>query len=98
VAQNAELTRLLLERGGDPNDEETAYHVSETYENAVMKVLLESRRFNEKSLVTLLVRKADWHDIAGMRMVLDHGGNPNWTPMWVRALCCMRCCGTTAWR
>ena len=82
VAQNAELTRLLLERGGDPNDEETAYHVSETYDNAVMKVLLDSRRFSEKSLVTLLVRKADWHDIAGMRMVLEHGGNPNWTPVW----------------
>jgi ankyrin repeat protein len=82
VAQNAELTRLLLERGGDPNDEETAYHVSETYDNAVMKVLLESGKFNEKSLVTLLVRKADFHDIAGMRMVLEHGGDPNWTPMW----------------
>ncbi len=27
IAQHAELTRLLLERGADPNDEETPYHV-----------------------------------------------------------------------
>ena len=26
VAKHPELTRLLLERGADPNDEETPYH------------------------------------------------------------------------
>jgi hypothetical protein len=26
VAHNADLTRLLLERGADPNDNETPYH------------------------------------------------------------------------
>jgi ankyrin repeat protein len=82
VAQNAELVRLLLERGADPNDAETAYHVSESYDNTVMQVLLESGKFNPESLVTLLVRKADLHDIAGMRMALEAGADPNWTPMW----------------
>jgi ankyrin repeat protein len=82
VAQNAELTRLLLEHGADPNDAETAYHVAESYEHAALRVLLESGKFNAESLVTLLVRKADVHDVAGMRMVLEFGGDPNWTPMW----------------
>src|SRR5882724_6230615 len=30
VAHHAEMTRLLLERGADPNDEETPYHAPET--------------------------------------------------------------------
>ena len=34
VAHHAELTRLLLERGADPNDNETFYHTPETYDNA----------------------------------------------------------------
>src|SRR5947207_8163646 len=42
VAHHAELTRLLLERGADPNDGETPYHTPETYDNAAMKVLVES--------------------------------------------------------
>lgn len=82
LAQHAELTRLLLEYGADPNDEETPYHVPETRDNTVMQILLESGRFNADSLVCLLVRKADWHDEAGMRMVLEHGANPNATTRW----------------
>src|SRR5581483_1761438 len=42
VARHAGLTRLLLERGADPNDEETPYHVPETWDNSVMRVLLDS--------------------------------------------------------
>jgi hypothetical protein len=42
IAQHAELTRLLIERGADPNDEETPYHVIETDDNTVLKILLES--------------------------------------------------------
>jgi hypothetical protein len=49
IAQHAELTRLLLERGADPNDEETAYHVVETRDNTVLKILLESGKLNERS-------------------------------------------------
>ena len=39
VAHHAELTRLLLERGADPNDGEVTYHAPETYDNAAMRVL-----------------------------------------------------------
>src|SRR5205814_5307261 len=62
VAHHAELTRLLLERGADPNDGETVYHAPETYDCAAMKVLVESGGLSDDSLGTMLLRKADRHD------------------------------------
>lgn len=82
IAQHAVLTQLLLERGADPNDEETAYHVIETRDNTVLKILLESGRFNEQSLATALLRKSDWHDLDGLRVILDHGVDPNLVTRW----------------
>jgi ankyrin repeat protein len=82
IAQHAGLTRLLLERGADPNDEETAYHVIETYDNSVLKVLLDSGKFNELSLSTALLRKCDWHDLDGLRLVPESGADPNWMTGW----------------
>jgi ankyrin repeat protein len=77
IAQHPELTRLLLERGADPNDEETPYHVPESYDNTVMKILLESGKLNEVSLSWMLARKTDHHDEQGLRLVLESGVNPN---------------------
>ncbi len=77
VAQHAGLTRLLLEYGADPNDEETPYHVPEGYDNTVMKTLLESGKLNATSLTTMLIRKADWHDEKGVQLLLEHGADPN---------------------
>jgi ankyrin repeat protein len=82
IARHIELTRLLLDRGADPNDGETPYHVPETYNNAVMKVLVESGKLNEVSMTTLLTRKADWHDDEGIRYLLEHGADPNHTTVW----------------
>jgi ankyrin repeat protein len=82
IAQNVELTRLLLEHGADPNDEETPYHVAETYDNAVLEVLLDSGRLNEQSLATIAARKSDWHDDKGLHLVLEHGANPNYRTVW----------------
>ena len=84
LAQHAELTQLLLERGADPNDEETPYHVAETRDNTVMKILVESGKLNETSLTTILLRKADWHDFEGMKWLLEHGANPNRATRWAR--------------
>jgi ankyrin repeat protein len=77
IAQHPELTRLLLENGADPNDEETPYHVPEGYDNAVMNILLESGRLNATSLTTMLLRKSDWHDENGIHLLLKHGADPN---------------------
>ena len=82
VAQHAGVTRLLLERGADPNDEETPYHVPETYDLAVLRVLLASGRLNAESMSTLLLRKADWHDTEGVRLLLEHGADPNRMTRW----------------
>jgi ankyrin repeat protein len=82
LAQHAGLTRLLLEYGADPNDEETPYHVAETYDNTVLQVLLDSKRFSEASLATVAARKCDWHDDHGLNLVLDHGVSPNYRTIW----------------
>jgi ankyrin repeat protein len=84
LAQHPELTRLLLERGADPNDEETPYHVPETYDNTVMKILVESGKMNETSLTMLLLRKTDWHDYDGIKWLLEHGADPNQATRWGR--------------
>jgi ankyrin repeat protein len=82
IAQHAEVTRLLLERGADPNDEETPYHVPESYDNTVLKIMLESGRLSQGSLNTILLRKSDWHDEHGIQLALEHGASPNQTTRW----------------
>jgi ankyrin repeat protein len=82
VGRHPGLTRLLLERGADPNDEETPYHVPETTDNTVLRILLASGRLNADSVTTMLLRKADWHDLDGVRLLLDHGADPNRVTRW----------------
>jgi ankyrin repeat protein len=82
VAHHAELTRLLLERGADPNDEEVPYHTPEGYDNEALKVVVESGKLNEDSLAMMLVRKHDWHDYDGVLFLLGHGADPNRGNRW----------------
>jgi ankyrin repeat protein len=82
VAQHAELTKLLLDHGANPNDEETPYHIPETNDLSVLKVVLDSAKMNAESLTTMLLRKADWHDHDGMRMLLVAGADPNGVTRW----------------
>jgi ankyrin repeat protein len=82
IAQHPALTQLLLDNGADPNDEETPYHVPEGYDNTVLKIMLESGKFTQTSLNTILIRKADWHDEHGMQLALEHGANPNFMTQW----------------
>ena len=82
VAHHAELTGLLLERGADPNDEETPYHAPETHDNAALKVLVESGKLNEESLGIILLRKTDWHDYEGIKWLLERGVDPNRRTPW----------------
>src|SRR6266699_4459199 len=82
VAHHAELTRLLLERGADPNDEEVPYHAPETHDNAALKILVESGKLNPDSLGTILLRKTDWHDYEGIKWLLERGVDPNRRTRW----------------
>lgn len=82
VAHHPELTALLLARGANPNDGEVVYHTPETDDNRTMKILVESGRLNRDSMVTLLLRKADWHDLEGVCLLLEHGADPNGMSGW----------------
>ena len=82
VAHHAELTRLLLERGADPNDGETPYHTPETDDNAAMHALVDSGKLSDDSLATMLLRKADWHDHDGIKFLLEHRADPNRMTRW----------------
>lgn len=82
VARHPGLTRLLLQRGADPNDAETPYHAPEGYDNTILRVLVESGKLTAESLATMLLRKADWHDHEGVVYLLQHGSDPNWMTVW----------------
>lgn len=82
VAHDAELTALLLERGADPNDGEVVYHTPESYDNAAMRLLVESGKLSSDSLSTMLLRKHDWHDHDGIKWLLERGADPNRLTRW----------------
>jgi len=82
VAHHPGLTQLLLDRGADPNDGETPYHAPETYDNAALEILVGSGRLTADSLGTILLRKTDWHDYAGIKWLLERGADPNAMTRW----------------
>ena len=78
VAHNEALTRLLLERGADPNDAEAVYHSPETHDNGAMKLLVETGELTRENLSLMLIRKHDWHDYDGAKYLLERGVDPNY--------------------
>ena len=82
VAHDPALTRLLLARGVDPNDDEVPYHAPESRDLAVVEALVECGRLTADSLTMMLVRKHDWHDEPGVRYLLAHGADPNRQTRW----------------
>ena len=82
VAHHPEMSRLLLDRGADPNDVEVPYHAPETLDNRVVQILVESGKLTPDSIVTMLLRKFDWHDDDGVAWLLDHGADPNLLTHW----------------
>ena len=82
VAHHEGLTRLLLERGADPNDGETPYHAPESYEMGVLKALVESGKLTDESITTMLLRKTDWHHFEAIKWLLERGVPPNRTNVW----------------
>src|SRR5260221_2108065 len=80
IAHHVEMTRLLLERGADPNDGEAVYHSPETSDTAAMKLLVETGRVTAENLSIMLIRKHDWHDYEGAKWLLEHGAGPHLIP------------------
>jgi len=79
VAHHGPVTRLLLERGADPNDEEVAYHSPEDWDLEAMPLVVETGRVTPENLACMLIRKHDWHHLEGVRYLLDRGADPNFT-------------------
>lgn len=79
VAHHPELTQLLLERGADPNDVEVVYHAPEGRDGAAMRLVVETGRVTPENLALMLIRKIDWHDVDGVRYLLERGANPTLT-------------------
>jgi len=84
VAHHPELTRLLLDRGADPNDGEVGYHAPETMDNRTMQVLVESGKLTQDTIRLMLGRKMNWHDDNGVAWLLDHGADANYAGYWGR--------------
>jgi ankyrin repeat protein len=82
IAHHPELTRLLVERGADVNDGEVTYHTPETDDNRALQILLGSGRVTPDSLGTMLLRKSDWHDLEGVKLLLAQGADPNRMTHW----------------
>ncbi len=87
VAHHAAMTRLLVDRGADVNDDEVCYHSPESDDNGALQVLVETGRVSLDNLTMMLVRKHDWHDLDGARYLLEHGADANhwgkrgWSPI-----------------
>src|SRR5262249_10165897 len=86
---NAGLVRLLLERGADPNDGESAYHAAERNHREVLELLLAHgaeisathQPWNNTILYFLAGYPGDHtrapDAAAGMQWLLEHGADPN---------------------
>jgi ankyrin repeat protein len=77
VAHHAPMTRLLIDRGANPNDIEAVYHSPESDDFAAMAVLVETGRVTPENLSLMLIRKHDWHDYDGAKYLLEHSTDPN---------------------
>ena len=77
IAHHPELTRLLLERGANPTDNEVVYHTPEGYDNRALQLLVETGKLSQDDLALMLIRKHDWHDYEGAKWLLEHGVDPN---------------------
>ena len=82
VAHHAGVTAVLLARGADPNDDETPYHAPEGFDDAAMRLVVESGRLDHSGLTTMLHRKLDWDHRAGAAWLLEHGADPNDVSLW----------------
>jgi ankyrin repeat protein len=82
VAHDPRVTKILLDHGADPNDDETPYHSPEWFDNRAMHVIVESGKANDQTMVTMLHRKLDWTDLESVTWLLEKGANPNAVSPW----------------
>lgn len=76
-ADNFELGRWLLEKGADPNDNESLYHSTELAHTRALELLLEHGARPDGT--NALPRALDFDDAAKVRLLLEAGADPNIT-------------------
>jgi len=86
VAHHPGVTQLLMDHGADPNDGEVPYHAPEAWDNRSLTCILVTGRLTPDSLTMMLLRKSDWHDVEGMRLVLEARADPNRHGLWGRTV------------
>jgi ankyrin repeat protein len=100
IANNRELTRMLLDAGadvnelqGDPGSElrssslgtEALYHASEFSDVTCLRLLLEASPPPHPGRISYcLARMLDFENPAGVDLYLDHGADPNLRIPWLR--------------
>lgn len=74
-AGNLHLAEWLLDRGANPNDNESLYHATELGHLEGLKLLM---RYNVSTRGTnALARMLDFDNLEGARLLLDYGADPN---------------------
>ncbi len=76
IANSALLTRLLLDAGADPDDDEALYHASEFASHAALSILLAANPGTERVSYSMC-HKMDQEDPDGLALFLRHGADPN---------------------
>jgi ankyrin repeat protein len=77
IAHEPRLTRLLLARGADPDDDESLYHATEATDPTCVRLLLEAGA--TVAGTNALAHALDREDRALLELLLDHGP-PRGTP------------------
>lgn len=81
VIRSVPLTRMLLDAGANPNDNESPYHAAEGVGVSTLEPIFE-RELSPDSIMQALIRKLDWEDPEGIRWMMTQGVSPNtvWKP------------------
>src|SRR5262249_33941517 len=99
IANNAELTRMLLAAGADVNELhgepgdgaescglEALYHASEFADVTCLRLLLEARPpLHPRRVSYCLARMLDFENPAGVKLYLRQGADPNFRILWMHA-------------
>src|SRR6185503_4172506 len=75
ILYDPELTRILLEAGADPDDNESVYHSTEARSPECMRLLLEHGAATEGT--NALAHALDDERLEHVRLLLEHGIDPN---------------------
>lgn len=75
VTHHAGMTKLLLDAGADPDDNESLYHSMETGDLACTRLLLEAGATVPGT--NAVGRALDYDRLDALKLLIDHGGDPN---------------------